>query len=91
LGDPRVVVTIAAMHESARVRTPGLFDFYVNYVICSPEHMSLKRKMRKRPLSRIRNAAGREVILAPIIGKDGKIHRFIVIPRLESNTYLRVD
>jgi hypothetical protein len=65
-------------------------------------HMSLKRKVRRRTACRVyrsRTADGREVVLAPIVGKNGKVHRFIVldkndplpIPRGESETYLRVD
>jgi hypothetical protein len=76
--------------------------FYSICVICSGEHVSLKRKMRRlrsRRIFRSRSADGREVILAPIIGKDGKVHRFIVldkndplpIPRQETETYLRAD
>jgi hypothetical protein len=56
--------------------------------------MSVKRKMRKRQTGRAlrsRSADGRDVILAPIIGKDGKIHRFIAIPRWGSDLYLRTD
>ena len=65
-------------------------------------HMSLKRKVGASIACRVyrsRTADGREVVLAPIVGKNGKVHRFIVldkndplpIPRGESETYLRVD
>ena len=64
--------------------------------------MSPKHKMRRLRVCRVfrsRSADGREVIMAPIVGKDGKVHRFIVldkgdpfpIPRQESETYLRAD
>jgi hypothetical protein len=55
--------------------------------------MSVKRKMRRRLSSPIRSRTtdGREVILAPIVGRGGKIHRFVVVPRLDRDTYLRVD
>jgi hypothetical protein len=75
--------------------------FYAICAICSGEHVSLKCKMRRLRFCRIfrsRNADGRDVILAPIVGKDGKVHRFVVldkndplpIPRQENETYLRV-
>jgi hypothetical protein len=64
--------------------------------------VTLKRKMRRLRSCRIfrsRSAHGHEVIVAPIVGKDGKVHRFIVldkgdslpIPRHEGETYLRAD
>jgi hypothetical protein len=57
--------------------------------------MSVKRKMRKRQSCRVyrsQSADGREIILAPIIGKDGKIPQFIALPRRQdSETYLRAD
>ena len=37
----------------------------------------VKRKARRRVFRSIRD--GREVIVAPIIGKDGKVHRFMVL------------
>ena len=62
----------------------------------------LKHKILKLQTCRIfqsRGPDGREVICAPIIGKDGKVHRFIIldksdplpIPRQESEICLRVD
>jgi hypothetical protein len=65
-------------------------------------HMSLKRKVGASIACRVyrsRGADGREVVVAPIIGANGKIHRFIVldktdplpIPREERETFLRVD
>jgi hypothetical protein len=64
--------------------------------------MSPKRKMRRLRSCRIfrsRSADGRDVIVAPIVGKDGKAHRFIVldkndplpVPRQETETFLRTD
>ena len=64
--------------------------------------MLVKRKVRKLHTGRIfrsRSADGREVVVAPIMGKDGKVYRFIVIdksdplpvPRQEAEAYLRVD
>ena len=63
--------------------------------------MPIKRKARRRTcrIFRSRSADGREIIVAPILGKDRKIHRFILldrtdplpIPRQEAEAYLRVD
>ena len=64
--------------------------------------MLVKRKVRKLHAGRIfrsRGADGREVVVAPIVGADGKIRRFVVldrtdplpVPREESGVYLRVD
>jgi hypothetical protein len=58
----------------------------------------LKRKMQRRPYI-LRGENGQEIILAPIVGTDGRVHRFIVldrgdplpIPHEETETYLRVE
>jgi hypothetical protein len=80
----------------------GVHCFYAICMICSDEHVSLKRQIRRLRSCRIfrsRGPDGREMIVAPIIGKDGKVHRFVVldkndplpIPRQESEIYLRAD
>jgi hypothetical protein len=59
----------------------------------------VKLKCKTCRIFRSRGPDGRELILAPIVGKDGKVHRFIVLdrmdslplPREEAETFLRAD
>ena len=64
--------------------------------------MVVKRRVRRLHAGRIfrsRGADGREVVVAPIMGEDGRVYRFVVldksdplpVPRQEAEAYLRVD
>jgi hypothetical protein len=63
-------------------------------------HLTRKlRALQAGRIVRLRNFGGRDVIVAPILGKDRKVHRFIVLDkndplpvvREESATYLRAN
>lgn len=62
----------------------------------------LKRKMRRTKVLRVlraRAADGCEIILSPVIGEDGRLHRFVVLNRrdpvpvhtADQDVYLRTD